>query len=323
MVMPFTVKNATLLTGCASSAAIDFTVVVGGDASYVEDLRVRRYQSPIRNHRSSGVLELLSRWRPGSRRGSSEAGQPVPDFTFTDQQRQRHVFQAHRRGGGPHFYLRAVSEPGLLLPPGRQPVAAQKRFTDRLGKDLVLLTIAIDPALDQGEALADYARTWTTNARAWHFLTGPLETSGASPGVGQFWQDEGSLTHCLYGCRPAGHSWATSTGKVHGPTAATSSRPFLAAGLGYNGRYDSLPVCSRGSCCRGFSARRRARRQPPRTCSRLMARADLRQRTRKGVGLHVDEGRAVGDGASHVGLRVDLGGADTRQRRVLAEGRRA
>ena len=39
----------------------------------------------------------------------------------------------------------------------------------------MLLTIAIDPALDRGDALAEYARTWTTNPRAWHFLTGPLD----------------------------------------------------------------------------------------------------------------------------------------------------
>jgi protein SCO1/2 len=64
----------------------------------------------------------------------------------------------------------------------------------------VLLTIAIDPALDRGDALAEYARVWTTDARAWHFLTGPLEEVKRVAGMFgvQFWQDEGSLTHSFH-----------------------------------------------------------------------------------------------------------------------------
>jgi protein SCO1/2 len=43
-----------------------------------------------------------------------------------------------------------------------------------MGRDLVLLTILIDPVHDQPEELANYARTWKADTRTWHFLTGPV-----------------------------------------------------------------------------------------------------------------------------------------------------
>ncbi len=201
MVMPFTVKNATLLTGVRPGAAIDFTVVIDGSASYVEDLRVRRYQSLDPKPSEFRRLELLSRLAAGEPPRLLEAGQPVPDFTFIDQQRQRVTFSkltgavvaltfTYVRCPNPAYCFRLAGNLSQL----------QKRFKNRLGKDLVLLTIAIDPALDQGDALAEYARTWTTNARAWHFLTGPLEDVKRVAGMFgvQFWQDEGSLTHSFH-----------------------------------------------------------------------------------------------------------------------------
>jgi protein SCO1 len=201
MVMPFSVKDAALLTDIRPGAAIDFTVVIDGDASYIEDLRVRRYQSLDSKPSEFRRLELLSQLAAGEPSIRLEAGQPVPDFTLTDQQRQRVTFSklagkvvaltfTYVRCPNPAYCFRLASNLSQL----------QKRFKDRLGRDLVLLTIAIDPALDRGDALLEYARTWTTNARAWHFLTGPLEEVKRVAGMFgvQFWQDEGSLTHSFH-----------------------------------------------------------------------------------------------------------------------------
>jgi protein SCO1/2 len=47
----------------------------------------------------------------------------------------------------------------------------QKRFKDRMGSDLVLLTTTFDPVRDTPERLAEYSRQWSGDA-AWHFLTG-------------------------------------------------------------------------------------------------------------------------------------------------------
>ena len=60
----------------------------------------------------------------------------------------------------------------------------QKRFADRLGKDLVLLTIVIDPEHDEKGALAEYARIWTTESATGIFSrdrwTRPSRSRGTS-----------------------------------------------------------------------------------------------------------------------------------------------
>jgi protein SCO1/2 len=43
-----------------------------------------------------------------------------------------------------------------------------------MGRDLILLTVVIDPVHDQPDALREYARTWKAEARSWHFLTGSV-----------------------------------------------------------------------------------------------------------------------------------------------------
>jgi protein SCO1/2 len=201
MVMPFPVKDATLLRNVRPGAAIEFTFVVDGDSSYVEDIHVRRYESLEQKPLEFRRLELLSKLAAGDTSTPLVPGQQVPDFSLTDQQHRRVTFSklggkvvaltfAYVRCPNPAYCFRLASNFSQL----------QKRFRNRLGTDLVLLTIAIDPALDREDALAEYARTWTTNPRAWHFLTGPLadvKQVAARFGV-EFWQDEGSLTHSFH-----------------------------------------------------------------------------------------------------------------------------
>ena len=81
-----------------------------------------------------------------------------------------------------------------------------------MGRNLVLLTIVIDPEHDKNGALADYARIWTTNPQAWHFLTGEVpEVKRVSGMFGvEFWKDEGLLIH----------SFGTAVIDRHGALAA-------------------------------------------------------------------------------------------------------
>jgi protein SCO1 len=53
-------------------------------------------------------------------------------------------------------------------------VAIQKAFTERLGKDLVLVSITVDPKTDTPEKLRAYAKSVKAQ-RGWYFLTGPQE----------------------------------------------------------------------------------------------------------------------------------------------------
>jgi cytochrome oxidase Cu insertion factor (SCO1/SenC/PrrC family)/Cu/Ag efflux protein CusF len=201
MVMTFPVKNAALMTNVRPGAAIEFTVALDGNASNIESLRVRRYQSVDPKPSEYRQLELLSQLAGGETVKRLEPGQQVPDFTFSDQQRQPVTFS--RLAGSVSVltftYVRCPN-PAYCFRLAGNLSQLQRRFKGRLGKDLILLTIAIDPELDRGTALAEYARTWTTDARGWHFLTGPLADIKRVAGMFgvQFWQDEGSLTHSFH-----------------------------------------------------------------------------------------------------------------------------
>jgi cytochrome oxidase Cu insertion factor (SCO1/SenC/PrrC family)/Cu/Ag efflux protein CusF/tetratricopeptide (TPR) repeat protein len=201
MVMTFKVKDATLLANVRPGAAIEFTAATDGRQSTIERLRVRRYQSLDQKPSESRQLDLLSQLAAGETPKRLEPGQPVPDFTLTDQQGQR-VALSSLAGSATVLtftYVRCPN-PAYCFRLAGNLSEMQRRFKARLGKDLVLLTIAIDPDLDRGDALAEYARTWTTDAKAWHFLTGPLAEVKRVAGLFgvQFWQSEDSLIHSFH-----------------------------------------------------------------------------------------------------------------------------
>jgi protein SCO1/2 len=75
-----------------------------------------------------------------------------------------------------------------------------RRFHDSAGRDLILMTIVIDPDDDQGKALERYADTWKADPATWHFLTGKLTDIQAIAELFgmNFWNDEGFLTHTFH-----------------------------------------------------------------------------------------------------------------------------
>ena len=202
MTMPFDVREAKTLEGIKPGATIDFTVVVQGDSSYAENIRVHPYenleQEPLEARRLAIVSKLAN---PAAAAKVLNLQQRVPDFTLTDQARNKIVLSqfngkvvalsfAYVRCPNPAYCFRLTSHLGEL----------QKRFTKILGSDLVLLTIIIDPEHDQNDAITQYAAIWHADPRAWHFLTGPLpEVQRVSRMFGmEFWNDEGFLTHSFH-----------------------------------------------------------------------------------------------------------------------------
>lgn len=202
MTMPFTVREAKMLDGLQPGAVVDFSLVVDGDSSYVEDIHVRRYQNLEQEPLEARRLALLTKLEnPTAVANVLALQQAVPDFTLTDQTRQRVAFSAltgkvvvinfaYISCPNPAYCFRLTNNLGQL----------RKRFPDQMGKDLVLMTIVIDPEHDQGEALAKYARIWNANPQTWHFLTGPVpEIKRVSGMFGMdFWKNEGFLTHSFH-----------------------------------------------------------------------------------------------------------------------------
>lgn len=177
MTMPFSVPDSKALDGLEPGTTVDFTWFVDNDSSYADNVHARPFDNLELDPSQARRLKLLENAvAPAtSGAGAVAVGQPVPDFTLTDQNRRRVALSQfsgkvvavtfiYSRCPFPNYCFRLSNNFGQL----------QKRFKKQMGKDLVLLSIVIDPANDGPEALTNYAQIWKADAEGWHFLTGPL-----------------------------------------------------------------------------------------------------------------------------------------------------
>jgi protein SCO1/2 len=172
MAMPFKVADPKSLDGLTPGTTIQFTLVVTRDASVAEDVRVIRYASAEREPSNSRRLQALDEaLRPHPPRIT--AGQPVPDFILTDQ-RKKQIRLSDFKGKviALNFVYTRCALPDYCFRLTNNFGALQKRYKDRLGQDLVLMTVTFDPTHDQPETLSEYARTWKADPENWRFLTG-------------------------------------------------------------------------------------------------------------------------------------------------------
>jgi protein SCO1/2 len=177
MTMPFSVHDPKSIEGLEPGMTIEFSLVVDKDSSYADNVHVRPFESLELDPTEARRLKLMENAMAAKSNATDvlRVGQSVPTFGLTDQIGHRvslsqlkgrvvAVTFIYTRCPLPDYCVRLSNNLGLL----------QRRFKDRMGTDLVLLTIVIDPIHDQPEALSNYARTWKADARTWHFLTGSV-----------------------------------------------------------------------------------------------------------------------------------------------------
>jgi protein SCO1/2 len=204
MVMDFPVRNSKELDGLQPGALIDFTLVVENESAYAEGLRIHPFQSsdpePMAVRQLNLVEDLVS---PGSDKTKKlEIGERVPEFSLIDQG-SRPVSLSSFAGKviGITFMYTHCPLPNYCFRLSNNFGVVRKRFSEHLGRDLVLLSISFDPVHDQPEVLAQYARNWNAaGVPGWYFLTGPAaEVQKVCHEFGMnFWQDEGLITHALH-----------------------------------------------------------------------------------------------------------------------------
>lgn len=203
MVMSFPVKGSPLPDSLQPGAMVDFTLIVDHDTSFAEGVKVRPFESleldPTEARRLKLVENASSPHPPSA--DVLHTGDSVPDFRLTDQNREPVSLSQFRgkivamtfvytRCPLPDYCVRLSNNFGVL----------QRRFKSRMGLDLVLLTVVIDPVHDQPAELVSYAHTWKADARSWHFLTGPV------PDIQRicrafdmaFYPDEGLFVHSFH-----------------------------------------------------------------------------------------------------------------------------
>lgn len=201
MEMSLTVHDARVLTAIVPGSTIKFNMVEQGTVIYAEDVELASTNFETEPMVAGRLAMLRGAINPAATTKIIQLGQRVPDFTLTDQAEKRVELSqftgkivaltfAYSRCPNPNYCFRLSNNLWRL----------SKRFHDRTGRDLVLLTIVINPEHDQGAALVQYADIWKADPKTWHFLTGPMpEVQKIAEYFGMnFWNDEALLTHSFH-----------------------------------------------------------------------------------------------------------------------------
>jgi protein SCO1 len=202
MTMPYRVDDPRELQNLKAGEKIEFTLVVNKTVSYISHVHVLEYDSmerdPVQNRRLA-LLDEAMRAKAGS--PALSTGQTVSDFSLVDQT-NRKVTLSEFKGKvvAITFIYTRCPLPDYCLRLSNNFARLQKRFSDRMGRDLVLLSITFDPDHDQPEVLREYAGHLKAKGEGWHFLTGTLSSVKQVCGMFgvNFWPDEGLLTHSLH-----------------------------------------------------------------------------------------------------------------------------
>lgn len=197
----FSVKEDASLAGLAPGQLVDFAILDEGTLRYAEGITIRAFNNLEQQSLGARRLTMVE----GLEASSSDpralrVGERVPSAILTDQDQRRidlsgfpgkvlvlNFFYTHCTL--PEYCFRLTNNLGNV----------QKRFQEKMGRELILLSVSFDPTHDQPETLADYAHTWHAD-RNWHFLTGPppaIKNLCAWFGVNS-WPDEAELLHSLH-----------------------------------------------------------------------------------------------------------------------------
>jgi len=177
MVMPFRVADPAELAGLRPGTRVEFDLDVGRDRSFARRIR-RTGEAPLPDQAPHLAI-----------------GDPLPPFQLTDSY-GRAVTQADLAGRVAviNFIYTRCPLPDVCPRLSANFAALQRRFRERLGTEVVLLSVTVDPEYDTPAVLAEYARRWSADPRGWLFLTGnPAPLARA---IGElYWADEGTIGH--------------------------------------------------------------------------------------------------------------------------------
>jgi protein SCO1 len=179
MMMPFRVEDARDLAGLHPGSRVQFDLIVDKDHAVARRVR----------HSAEADVEIPA---PPER---LRIGDALPDFELTDQQgRPARLADFSGKVLAINFIYTRCPLPDVCPRLAANFAMLQRRFSARLGADLVLLSITVDPEYDTPAVLADYARRWAADPRGWRFLTGDIAPLATRLGE-VVWTDEGSIGH--------------------------------------------------------------------------------------------------------------------------------
>ncbi len=176
MTMPFRVENAGELRDLHPGVRVEFELVVS------------RNSSVARNIRKMAVADV----EIPAPKEKLRIGEKVPDFQLVDQRgRLVRLSEFLGRVVAIDFLYTRCPLPDVCPRLAANFSLLQRHFS---GKDLILLSITVDPDYDTPSVLAEYAKRWAANDSMWRFLTGDVAKVAAEFGE-VYWNDEGSIGH--------------------------------------------------------------------------------------------------------------------------------
>jgi protein SCO1/2 len=199
MTMRFDVGDARMPADVAPGVTVTFEAVFGSQGPRAAGIQVVPFRSAEQDPLTARRLKLLT--DVTARRVAPIAiGQPVPEFTLTDQHRKP-ISLARFRGKvvAVNFIYTSCALPQFCYRMSNHFGVVQRRFGERAGRDLVLLTVTFDPARDTPERLKEYASQWQAEPGRWHFLTGgeaDVQRVCDLFGV-DFFPEEGLMSHSV------------------------------------------------------------------------------------------------------------------------------
>lgn len=202
MEMSFAARDAKVLEPIRLGMTVSFTMVEENHVLYADHFEVSTAADYGADPMQAGGLTALdAAMNPAKMADIVQPGNPVPDFELTDQTGKA-IRLSDLRGKVVvlTFGYSRCPFPQYCFRLSNNLAVVEKRFKARAGRDLVLITVAIDPEHDQGKVLRDYAASFQADPMDWHFLTGPLPVVKQVAGLFRmnFWASDGYLTHSLH-----------------------------------------------------------------------------------------------------------------------------
>jgi protein SCO1/2 len=202
MEMSFQVHQPADLSTLQRGSRIRFVIVETGKTLFAEHIQLDTTAVFEPEPMAAGNLTALqNNLHPSLAIKPLAIGQPVPDFTLTDQAGQPiRLSGLQGKVVALTFGYSRCPNPNYCYRLSNNLAHVSQRLHARAGHDLVFLTIAIDPEHDQGKVLAQYAAAFKADPASWHFLTGPVpEIKQIAANFGMnFWSNDGFLTHSLH-----------------------------------------------------------------------------------------------------------------------------
>jgi protein SCO1/2 len=212
MAMPFDLKGSARAARLAPGDRVRFRLALKGGHSWVDRVDVvsaAPVDSGLQNTPSVPTLVAV--------------GAEMPDFDLIDQAGRPVVLSALKgKVVAVTFIYSRCPLPDYCPRMIENFKALRDRFSSRMDRDLVFLTVSFDPRFDTPDVLAKYAASQRAGGPGWHFLTGdPAKIERVCNAFGiQYWAEEGLITHSLQTAviDRAGRLAATVEGKDFTPT---------------------------------------------------------------------------------------------------------